>query len=95
MTAAQSSFAVVLLAGLFLTPRSAIVLFALFITQLVLPFESVRFAFSGVYLILVALLLAFNGSRRRSVFSLPYRAYQEGFVVRGRGEDDGRASANP
>ena len=83
LTAAQSNFAVILLAVLYLTPRGAIVLFGLFITQLVLPQQEIRLVFSGIYVFATALVLAIDGRRRRAALSLPYRAFQEGFTLRG------------
>jgi cation:H+ antiporter len=94
LTASQSLFAVVLLAGLFLTPRGALALFVLFITQLVIPIPAVRFAFSGVYAAATALLLAFNPPRRRAAFSLPHRALQEGYLV-GTGQEHERTLEEP
>jgi cation:H+ antiporter len=94
LTAAQSIFAVVLLAGLFLAPRGAIVLFVLFITQLFLPFPLIRFAFSGVYIAATVLLLVVNGPHRRSAFSLPSRVLREGFVLT-RGEHGEESPADP
>ncbi len=81
LTAAQSLFAVVLLATLHLGPRGAIALFVLFTAQLVLPFAAVRLVFSFVYLLAVLLVATFSGHQRRALIALPRRAYREAYKV--------------
>ncbi len=81
LTAAQSLFAIVLLASLHLGPRGALALFVLFTTQLVLPFAAVRLIFSFVYFVAVILIVAFSGQQRRALIALPRRAYREAYKV--------------
>ena len=81
LTAAQSLFAVVLLATLHLGPRGAIALFVLFTAQLVLPFAAVRLVFSFVYLLAVLLVATFSGHQRRALIALPRRAYREAYKI--------------
>jgi cation:H+ antiporter len=52
LTAAQSAFAVALLIGLTLSARQAVLLFALFAVQFVIPTTTVRIVISVVYLVL-------------------------------------------
>jgi len=68
ITSAQSLFAIAILADLRFTLREAMVLFGMFALQLCLPFEGVRYAFSGVYLLLV-LVLGFSSRERQRDFS--------------------------
>ena len=63
ITSAQSLFAIAILADLRFTLIEAMVLFGLFAAQLMLPFEGARYAFAGIYFLLV-LVLGF-GSRQR------------------------------
>ena len=92
LTAAQSMFAVVLLATLFLGPRGALLLFSLFTTQLILPaletpfqfvtgsdisLERGRLWFSGIYVVAIVMILIFSGQRRRALLALPRRTYRE------------------
>ncbi len=63
ITSAQSLFAVAILADLRFRLGEALLLFVLFSLQLLLPFEGVRYAFSGLYFLLI-LVLGF-GSRQR------------------------------
>lgn len=96
LTAAQSLFAVVLLASLHLGPRGAIALFVLFTTQLVLPaleapvnaiagadvsLQDGRLWFSYIYFVAVALGMAFSGQQRRAIIALPRRAYREAYKI--------------
>jgi cation:H+ antiporter len=74
LTAAQSAFAVVVLASLSLSYREAIGLFALFAVQFALPTEEVRWVITGTYIaIAVAILL----SGRGRVFALVRGARDE------------------
>jgi len=68
ITSAQSLFAVALLADLRFTLVEAMVLFGLFAAQLMLPFEGVRYAFSGLYFLLV-LVLGFSSRQRQADLS--------------------------
>ncbi len=81
LTAAQSLFAIVLLASLHLGPRGALALFVLFTTQLVLPFAAVRLIFSFVYILAVILIVAFSGQQRRALIALPRRAYRQAYEM--------------
>ncbi|MCY4576037.1 MAG: sodium:calcium antiporter [Chloroflexi bacterium] len=81
LTAAQSLFAVVLLATLHLGPRGAMALFVLFTAQLVLPFAAVRLVFSFVYFLAVLLVVTFSGQQRRALIALPRRAYREAYKM--------------
>lgn len=96
LTAAQSLFAVVLLASLHLGPRGAVALFVLFTTQLVLPaleapvnaisgtdvsLQEGRLWFSYIYFVTVALMLALSGQQRRALIALPRRAYREAYRI--------------
>ena len=81
LTAAQSLFAVVLLAPLFLGPRGALLLLALFTTQLVIPVASVRLVFSFMYLFAIVLVLILSRQRRLALLALPRRAYRETYKI--------------
>ena len=81
LTAAQSLFAIVLLAPLFLGPRGALLLLALFTTQLVIPVASVRLVFSFTYLFAIVLVLILSRRRRLALFALPRRAYREAYKI--------------
>ena len=68
ITSAQSLFAIAVLADLRFTLAEALVLFGLFAIQLMLPFEGVRYAFSGIYFLLV-LVLGFSSRQRQADLS--------------------------
>ncbi len=70
LTSAQSLFALVLIASLRISWRGGLALLVLFVSQLFFVDPTVRYAFSGVYLGLGALLLVFNASNRRALFAL-------------------------
>ncbi|MBI4295027.1 MAG: sodium:calcium antiporter [Chloroflexi bacterium] len=70
LTAAQSAFALVLLGRMSLSRRGALVLLALFSTQLVLVNPVVRYGYSAVYLAAALVLLLADRDRRRGLFSL-------------------------
>lgn len=104
LTAAQSLFAVVLLAALYLGSRGAMALLVLFTTQLILPFletplnfitgsdislEQGRLWFSFIYLGAVVLVVGVNGRRRRALIALPRRAYREAYTSRRHKEEAG------
>ena len=77
LTAAQSLFAVVLLASLIISWRSAVVLLVLFVVQLFFPDQTIRAIFALIYLGLTVVLLGANGRRRRATFGLLPRARRE------------------
>ncbi len=81
LTAAQSLFAVVMLATLHLGPKGALALFVLFTAQLVLPFAAIRLVFSFIYFGVVVLVVAFSGQQRRALIALPRRAYREAYKI--------------
>ncbi|MDA1097118.1 MAG: sodium:calcium antiporter [Chloroflexi bacterium] len=83
LTAAQSLFAIILMAALFLKPRGAIVLAVLFAAQRAFPQTSVRLAFAWGYLALSAVVLVFDGKRRTAFVLLPYRLLQAAGIVKG------------
>ena len=68
ITSAQSLFAVVILSDLRFSLTEALVLFVLFAAQMMLPFEGVRYAFSGIYFLLV-LVLGFSSRQRQTDLS--------------------------
>ncbi len=70
LTAAQSIFAVALLADYNIKLWEAGVLFVLFVGQLIVPTTEVRWAFTVGYVILTVLLLIFNRERRDGLFKL-------------------------
>ena len=72
ITSAQSLFAIAVLSDLRLTLREALVLFGLFAAQLCLPFEGVRYAFSGIYFLGV-LVLGFSSRERQQDLSRLFR----------------------
>lgn len=69
LTAAQSAFGLVLIAGLGLGVRGAVCLALLFLVQTVLP--ETRLAMTFVYLVLAVVVLAFDRSRLRRLVSSP------------------------
>ena len=77
LTAAQSLFAIFLIARLAMNRWEALALFALFVSQLVLPPHiggiDVRMAFTGLYVVL-ALLLLLDPRRRRAIGLWPRQA---------------------
>ena len=74
LTTAQSLFAAVLLAKLDLSRREALLLAALFLFQLAVPTEEVRWGVSGAYLLLVALALLRSRPIRQGLSRLPGQA---------------------
>jgi cation:H+ antiporter len=73
LTAAQSLFAVVILAGLRFSLADALVLFALFATQMPLTDPEFRYYYSFLYLALAAVILAVRPAVRRSLWLLVWR----------------------
>ena len=67
LTAAQSLFASAVLANLTISRSEAIMLLLLFSAQLGFPQTSIRYGFSGAYLLLFVVLLAKNPSSRRGL----------------------------
>lgn len=74
LTAAQSFFAVVILANLTFTLLEAGALFVLFGTQLLIPDPRFRFYYSMMYVVLGLVLVIFSGENRRGVRALFRRA---------------------
>lgn len=94
LTAAQSLFAVIVMASLYLGARGAVALLVLFSAQLglamldelapglSLPIQEERLlVFSGTYIVLAALIMAINRERRQAFIALPRRAYSEASKV--------------
>lgn len=67
LTAAQSAFAVVLLLNFTLSRLEAAALFLLFATQLVFTDPTIRYGYSGVYLVLALALLIKDRGRLRNL----------------------------
>jgi cation:H+ antiporter len=67
LTAAQSLFAVAVIANLSISRWEAIVLMVLFFGQFGFPETEVRYGFAIAYLILAVLLIVFSGRTRRSL----------------------------
>lgn len=65
LTGAQSAFAVAILANFDMSLKEAFVVLGLFSTQLIIPDERVRYAFSAVYILLTIVLLAMQRDRVR------------------------------
>jgi cation:H+ antiporter len=70
LTAAQSLFAVAILANLSFSLVEAIVIFALFSTQLFFPDPQFRFYYSFVYIILAVGIMLFKKDARQGVAGL-------------------------
>jgi len=64
LTSAQSLFAAVIISDFKFTVWEALLLLVLFSAQLVLPWESVRYIFCGIYLLASIVLLAVSKTRR-------------------------------
>lgn len=70
LTAAQSAFAVTLIANLRLSTPAAVALFSLFSTQLFFQDTTVRYVYAACYLIGALVVLAVDGRRRRGLLNL-------------------------
>jgi len=70
LTAAQSLFAVAVIANLSFSLLEAVVVGALFATQLFFPSPTVRYVYCGVYVVLTLVLLVKNKDTRRGFFDL-------------------------
>ncbi|HYS08069.1 MAG TPA: hypothetical protein VEP66_04970 [Myxococcales bacterium] len=70
LTATQSFFAVAVIANLQFTLFEAGLVVALFATQLMFPSPTVRYVYSGVYIVLTLLLLATNRANRQGFFDI-------------------------
>jgi cation:H+ antiporter len=70
LTAAQSLFAVAVLANLSFSVTEALIIFVLFSTQLLIPDPRFRYYYSFLYIVLAVGLLALKRDSRESVFSL-------------------------
>jgi cation:H+ antiporter len=73
LTAAQSLFAVAVLANLNFSLLEAVAIFVLFATQLMIPDPRFRMYYSLLYIVLTAGLLFFNGENRRAALKLYQR----------------------
>jgi cation:H+ antiporter len=71
LTSAQSLFAVVLIVALALDWKGGLALFALFIAQLVVPWEGAHLWFAIAYIVLAIVLLVVDPSRRVALLRLP------------------------
>ncbi len=71
LTAAQSVFALVLIANLFIGRLEGVALFGLFAIQLVFPNDEIRTIITILYLVLTFAMLVLSPSTRRGVFELP------------------------
>ena len=70
LTAAQSAFAIVLLARLRFTVPAAIILFLLFATQLAVIAPEVRWGYAILYVLLAFILLAMDRERRLGLWDM-------------------------
>jgi len=70
LTAAQSLFAVAVIAKLSFSLGEAIIVGALFATQLFFPSPTVRYIYCGMYVVLTLVLLVKNKEARRGFFDL-------------------------
>jgi len=70
LTAAQSLFAVAVLANLSFSLTEALIIFVLFSTQLLIPDPRFRYYYSFVYIVLAVGLVAFNRDARTSLLAL-------------------------
>jgi hypothetical protein len=68
LTTAQSLYAVTVIADLRFSVREALILLALFATQLLLTDAFYRYALSGVYLAMTVAALAWGGPDKRRAF---------------------------
>ena len=75
LTSAQSFFAVSVLSNFRFSWWEALLLLVLFCAQLVMPSQSVRYLFAGLYLLLTVLLLFRQAKRRRAILSLIKQAW--------------------
>ena len=74
LTAAQSAFAVAVLANLRFSVWEALLLLVLFLGQLALPFTTVRYGFAAAYLVLTVLILASDRGRFLALWRLAREA---------------------
>ncbi|MFH1562686.1 MAG: sodium:calcium antiporter [Nitrospirota bacterium] len=70
LTAAQSVFGVAILINLSISTREALILFILFVTQLVLPSREIRLIYGFVYLVLAFFIFYKDKARLKNLFSL-------------------------
>jgi len=78
LTAAQSLFAVAILANLSFTLGEAILIFVLFSTQLLVPDPRFRYYYSFMYIMLAVGWILFNKGARQGVVGLFSRAPSPG-----------------
>lgn len=76
LTSAQSFFAVAVLANFSFSFGEAVLLLALFSTQLLMPSPTVRYAFAGFYIVLTVGLLFGRPHRRKAVAHLLTRSWR-------------------
>ena len=70
LTSAQSLFAVSVLSNFRFSPWEAVTLFVLFVVQMMVPSQTVRYFFAGFYIALTLILLFGKAERRHTVVSL-------------------------
>jgi cation:H+ antiporter len=73
LTAAQSLFAVAVLANLNFSLLEAVAIFVLFATQLMIPDPRFRAYYAALYIVLTVGLLFFNAENRRAALKLYQR----------------------
>ncbi|MBI4497162.1 MAG: sodium:calcium antiporter [Chloroflexi bacterium] len=78
LTAAQSAFAIAILANLRVTLREATLLFVLFSTQLVFTDPTIRWVYVGIYLALTVVVLMADRSRLGNIVQVFVRALKQG-----------------
>jgi cation:H+ antiporter len=82
LTAAQSLFAVAVIANLSLNRWEAIALMVLFFTQLAIPIPAVRIGFAIAYIVLAVGIFAFSRSARESLVDSVIHVFRPGRRVR-------------
>src|SRR5207253_4428085 len=65
---AQSLFAAVILCDFRFSLREALILMALFLAQMLSPWESVRYGFSACYILLAIIMLLASKQRRKTLW---------------------------
>jgi len=68
LTSAQSLFAAVILSDFSFSLREALILLALFLAQMLSPWESVRYGFSATYILLAVVMLLASKQRRKMLW---------------------------
>jgi len=75
LTGTQSLFAIILVVALVLDWKAALVLFALFLAQLVAPWEGAHLWFAIAYVVVAISLVVCDGTRRSRLLRLPAEAW--------------------